>query len=655
MVCQQASAQQKKQPKSYTSYHKLYAHGLNQEKSNLLDQVNGAHIDTIMSPVSSKNEESLQITPYVEKSAIAESQLEHKNQTLIGKKDISELDIQITNSLQILEVALTSRGKVLKPFWNIHIMEKSRNLWLPTETDCVDLDSTYSNILSKNFPMVKLQSFDVEMSQKLRSSSMISYQSLRSFLPESTDCVNMVKIYRPNSDPLRTKQLRKIEKKKWKKVSRHRTTQKKKNCVPLRTMKIKLKLSSSQIKFFNRMFGVYRWFYNESIIRSKEFHIASGLLRQATHTFEVLKNLMRDNDLSSSSKRKKTYSLPIKWKNCNLPHRIIDGAIQDFCSAFSSAKTLHNHGKNKHFEIHRKRKKDKSQILHLYKDCFGKHKGDKVNRWADTLFPRSLDKLQGFYKIKHKRVSLSEIPVKLDDCKILYQNCNFFLLIPYEKEEKIIMDKPLAIISLDSGVRTFQTGYSPSGHVVEILKNETDELKKYYRKLDNFNAIYYNTRVNGKFTKDKQRERIQVSKKRKRIYEKIKNKIDDYHWKIISYLTSNYSDIVMSDFQVKQLLGRKELKHITKRVLTDLAHNRFRQHLIEKACQRGVYLYLIDESYTSKTCGKCGILNQFLGANKTFHCNCCGYVCDRDVNASRNILLKFIEIIHSHPCATSGL
>jgi len=49
---------------------------------------------------------------------------------------------------------------------------------------------------------------------------------------------------------------------------------------------------------------------------------------------------------------------------------------------------------------------------------------------------------------------------------------------------------------------------------------------------------------------------------------------------------------------------------------------------------------LADEAYTSKTCSSCGQINESLGSSKTFYCHRCGCRVDRDVNASKNILMK---------------
>ena len=233
------------------------------------------------------------------------------------------------------------------------------------------------------------------------------------------------------------------------------------------------------------------------------------------------------------------------------------------------------------------------------------------------------------------------------DSRISYENLNFFLLIPYMKEE-LKTNPRHTVISLDSGIRTFQTGYCPEGHTIEICKDTNSKLKKYYSRLDELNTRYFATKKdNGSFAKDFKGKRTAISRRRKRYFEKIRNIIDDMHWKTIKFLTENYQDIIISDFRVKELLQLNELRHISKRVLSSLSHYRFRQRLIEKCQARGNYLGIFDESYMSKTCSRCGKINQNLGSSKIFSCPFCYYIADRDINAARNIYLKTLDFLNS--------
>src|SRR5690606_8719719 len=61
---------------------------------------------------------------------------------------------------------------------------------------------------------------------------------------------------------------------------------------------------------------------------------------------------------------------------------------------------------------------------------------------------------------------------------------------------------------------------------------------------------------------------------------------------------------------------------------------------------------IVNEAYTSKTCGSCGCLNERLGGSKHFHCPHCHFHIDRDVNGARNILIRFLTLLNSREKST---
>ena len=76
-----------------------------------------------------------------------------------------------------------------------------------------------------------------------------------------------------------------------------------------------------------------------------------------------------------------------------------------------------------------------------------------------------------------------------------------------------------------------------------------------------------------------------------------------------------------------------------------LSHYKFRQRLLNKSREYPwCTVSIVNEAYTSKTCGRCGVINEKLGGNEIFKCinlNC-GLVADRDIHAARNILLRYM-------------
>ncbi len=121
--------------------------------------------------------------------------------------------------------------------------------------------------------------------------------------------------------------------------------------------------------------------------------------------------------------------------------------------------------------------------------------------------------------------------------------------------------------------------------------------------------------------------------------------MDELHKKLATWLCENYRVVLIPTFETQQMVRRRnrKLRSKTARGMCTWSHYRFRQRLKEKA-ELFPWCTVIecDEAYTSKTCGACGKLHQKLGPNKTFTCPNCDYVADRDVSASRNILLRYL-------------
>lgn len=69
-------------------------------------------------------------------------------------------------------------------------------------------------------------------------------------------------------------------------------------------------------------------------------------------------------------------------------------------------------------------------------------------------------------------------------------------------------------------------------------------------------------------------------------------------------------------------------------------HHEFRQRLVEETSCQVVW---VNESYTTKTCSNCGHVNHNFRNMKMFTCDYCGSEMDRDVNAAKNILLRYLR------------
>jgi len=569
--------------------------GLNPVKFNLLEMVEKEVIDTIMlknslNKIQTPKSKKKSFLAKEKESAIAEYQLETKKMTSNDNQIYSETNIQDTNWLKTLEVELTSRGRDLKPFWNTQSKENSKNWWLPTKTDYAVSDLTSLNGSLRSFPEGK------------------SWFSTKLNVPQNKNLLPMYSLLLMSSQQelmdLENTKIKSKKKLNQKKTKKKKVVKKQKETL-LKSKVFKMYPNKKQKIILNKWFGVFRWFYNKTIDYIEEYKI---------YNFRKVRNNMRVNS---------KYQIP-EWCDIDIPPRIITGAIKDCCDAYKTCFSNRNNGNVKNFKLKYKTKKDLSQCLNLEKSCFSKN---------NEILPKyKLGSIKGVYNRK-KNITLENIKIN-NDCRFKYVNNKWYLNIPCEidKDENQVLG---SIISLDSGIRTFQTGYSPSYHTLELGIGLNDVFHKDLKKIDKLTSLT---------TKIKKSKINKIKVRIRRINERIRNKINDLHWKVISFLTRNYEEIYLSDFKIKSILTGN-LNSVSKRLLLILRHYEFRKRLEYKCKERNTRLNIVDESYTSKTCCNCGNLNHLLGSSKIYKCDKCNLELDRDINASRNILNKNIRLV----------
>lgn len=107
--------------------------------------------------------------------------------------------------------------------------------------------------------------------------------------------------------------------------------------------------------------------------------------------------------------------------------------------------------------------------------------------------------------------------------------------------------------------------------------------------------------------------------------------IEEMHSKLIKWLCTTYDLIIMPHFGLR----------------TRWKHTKFLKQLISTAPRYNTEIHLIEEFCTTQTCSACGIRTKMRKNCKTFACPGCNFRGQRDINAARNILLKYLEEEHS--------
>ena len=213
-------------------------------------------------------------------------------------------------------------------------------------------------------------------------------------------------------------------------------------------------------------------------------------------------------------------------------------------------------------------------------------------------------------------------------CTIQYKKGNFYMLVKkkLDTENRIHKIKEQTIASLDGGHRTYFSCLTNKS-LIEIGNGIDKKIKKKLIKMDKIKA-----------SKDVKHKRKYLLKHEK----DIGNYINDAQWKIVSYLTNNYTHILLGNYSTKSMVESDKTNKMNKRIGSTLKFYQFRQKLSYKCLLKGCKLSIVDEFNTTKSCSNCSTLNN-IGSSKEYLCKGCSNKYPRDINSCKNILLRAIN------------
>lgn len=410
----------------------------------------------------------------------------------------------------------------------------------------------------------------------------------------------------------------------------------------IKTKKIKVFFTKEQRYALNIIIGTYRYYYNRCVAYFNNYDKTTQTtffyidpIKQENKVTIDLKNVSnRFSYITARSFLNKSYP---SWLLKGIPVHLLDQAIIECCNRMKTCMTnFRNTGIN--FNLSYKKKNELTQTINLEK-AFLKCKNNKI-----SLF--SLFKINGKYMFRN--LNLAEIfPKNYGSGSLTYHTIlkEYYFNISYSaKTENLISNKLGAI---DQGIRDPFTIFSQN----DVVTIGSDCSEKLYKKCKELDIIV--SRMNRKeyyIRKNNEKVIYKVDSKRKRnlrraMYRKIKdikNMRNELHNKTIKFLTDTYKGIILPPFNIQDMA--KKLHNKTARSMYTLSFYAFKLKLRQKAFTRNVKIFEFCEPYTSKTCGKCGLLNRRLGCLKTFNC-LCGLKIDRDINGARNILLRNLSFI----------
>ena len=121
---------------------------------------------------------------------------------------------------------------------------------------------------------------------------------------------------------------------------------------------------------------------------------------------------------------------------------------------------------------------------------------------------------------------------------------------------------------------------------------------------------------------------------------KIRNLIDELHWKVIKFFTSRFKVIIFPPFNVSEMVKKSKRKLPKKvvRAMNCFRFYEFKERLKLKCKENGVIFVESSEAFTSKTNSFTGELMENLGSKEKFKFD--NILIDRDINGARNILIR---------------
>ena len=247
------------------------------------------------------------------------------------------------------------------------------------------------------------------------------------------------------------------------------------------------------------------------------------------------------------------------------------------------------------------------------------------------------DSTVNFEKIGRIKIKPNQIPL---GCKYSNPRCShdgkyWYLSVGIEgSENQVELNEELSI-GVDLGIKDLAV-LSTEKFYKNI--NKSKEMRRLYKKLRRLqrrvSRKYEMNKDGKKFIKTK--NIIKLEKQIKLVHRRIANIRQNYNHHLTSdVIKQRPYRVVIEDLNVK---GMMKNKHLSKAVARQGFYE-IRRQLEYKCKWNGVELVIADRYYpSSKTCSYCGHIKKGLKlSDRTYICEECGLVIDRDYNASINL------------------
>lgn len=376
----------------------------------------------------------------------------------------------------------------------------------------------------------------------------------------------------------------------------------------LKSFKTEIRPTEEQIVKINKTIGTCRYIYNFYIAHNKELY-ENGEKFMSGRAFSVWLN----NEYLPNN--------PDKMWIKDVSAHSVKKSMEDAYVAFTR------------FFKHRSRfprfkKKNKSDV----KMYFVK------NNKTDCLCERHRIKVPtlGWVRLKEKGyIPTSKDGFIIRSGAISHKAGRYYIsvLIDIQKQDTVVEVNNDFGIGIDLGLKNL--AICSDGSVFQSI-NKTFNVRKVEKRLKREQRKLSRKVISIKKGESTQKNFVKQKLKVQRLYQRLNNIRTDYLNKTIhSIVKTKPAFIVIEDLNVH---GMMKNRHLSKAVAQQKFFE-FKTKLISKCKENNIELRVVDRWYpSSKTCHKCGHVKKDLKlSDRTYVCSECGYVEDRDINASLNL------------------
>ncbi len=267
------------------------------------------------------------------------------------------------------------------------------------------------------------------------------------------------------------------------------------------------------------------------------------------------------------------------------------------------------------------------QLKQGEKTGFPRFKG--MNRYHSFTYPQSGFSLEGKYitlsKVGTIRIKLHrQMQGTIKTCTVISKNGRYYVCLSCEIETQT--QSTGKMIGVDLGLKHLAiTSDGDFHHAPKYLRKSERQLKKLQR-------------VVSRRKKGSSRRKKAMALLAKK-HEYIANQRRNNAHQVARQLVNRYDLIVFEDLKITNMVKNH---HLAKSIV-DAGWNQLVQFTTYKAESAGKHVVLVDPRNTSQQCSNCDEIVKKTLAVRTHRCPSCGFECDRDVNAAKNILKRAVQ------------